>query len=173
MNRFTKLIVFLVVSTSVTGCVFSAGTHGSLKGYQYAVTKDQLQNAVMSVIQSNPKILWDSLSGNMRIDTVNGKIDTTFEDYYNDIENYVTIKIKSGEQSNEYTFRYYGDEEHWKASQNSELFICYAYNKYRKGGHEGDEDFNDNLLNQLTSVFEKEVIDKLDQELRVKHEVTK
>lgn len=172
MNLLTKIILFLVVSTTVAGCEFSAGTHGSLRGYQYPMKKDQLQNAVMSVIQSNPKIQWDSLSGNMKIDTINGKIDTTFEDYYNDVNNYVTIKIKSGDQNNEYTFRYYGDEEHWKISPNSELFICYAYDKYRQGGHAGDEDFNENYLKQLTGVFEREFVEKLDQKLNVKHRIT-
>jgi hypothetical protein len=93
----------------------------------------------------------------------------TGDNYYNDVKNYVTIKITSGQMVNEYTFRYYGDEEYWKASGKSEIFICYAFDKNHKGGSEGNGRVTKEMLKGFTDVFEKEFISKVDRELNLTH----
>jgi hypothetical protein len=170
IKRFSFLIVCVVFI--VTGCFLSAGTHGSLKNYQYAIKKEDLQRAVMKVIKNNPNIYRDtSLDQLANVPThTNSTSDQSGGDnYYNDIINYVTIKITSGQIVNEYTFRYYGDEEYWKTSGTSEIFICYAFDKNHKGGSEGNGGVTKEMLKGFTNIFEKEFISKVDHELNLSH----
>ncbi|HWZ04263.1 MAG TPA: hypothetical protein VNX40_11685 [Mucilaginibacter sp.] len=156
----------LCVTFIVTGCFISAGTHGSLKNYQYAIKKEDLQRAIMKVIKNNPNIYRDTSLDNS---SAHASIDSTGAHYYNDIKNYVTIKITSGQIVNEYTFRYYGDDEYWKTSGSSEIFICYAFDKNHKGGSEGNGGVTKEMLKGFTDVFEKEFISKIDRELNLTH----
>ncbi len=156
--------------------VLSAGTHGSIKGYRYPVTKLELENAVNKVIENDPNIQRD------KSDTT-GKIYYNYEglknqyyyidgkSYYNDGKNYLTIKIKSGADEHQYILRYYGSEEHWKTSTSSEIFICYAYDKNGKGGSQGQNSFKfkGQLKKELVNVFEREFVNKLDKELNLIH----
>ena len=159
----------------LTGCI-GGGTHGSIKGYRYAVRKDILQKAIMDIIKHNPNIHRDTsldyLGSSPLLDS-----DTCYEyqernNYYNDIKHYVTITIFSGKDTNEYTFRYYGPDEQWKSENSSEIFICYAHDKNRNGGSEGNGGVNwrtPSLKKKLTSVFEKELISQVDKMLSMKH----
>jgi hypothetical protein len=124
---------FILLTISFTSCFYSTGTHGSIKYYNYATTKDKLENAVIKVIKSNHNIYPDTIK-NYMIDVTNGKHDTIHNDYYNDSKTYKTMKIKVVDEENEYTFRYYGGEEDWKTSKTSGIFICYAYDKNGQGG---------------------------------------
>lgn len=129
----------------------TAGTHGSMGGYKYPISKDSLESAINQVIIENEHIE-RSLS------------DTS--DYYN-TGGYITININKKEQR-EYTFRFYGGEEHWKSNPSqSEIFICYAmHNGYAQS--EGN-DVSDELKEQLVAFFEKEFIQHLDKKLGIKH----
>jgi hypothetical protein len=162
-----SILIFLFI-----GCI-GAGTHGSIKGYQYSVNKDSLQKAVMAVIQNNPNIYRDTsldhLGSSPFLDHSDGGDYSAGENFYNDIKHYVTIKITSGQDVNEYTFRYYGADEDWKTSPTSELFICYAYDKNQNGGSEGNGGVSNKLAKKLTEVFEKEFVNKVDKQLNLTH----
>jgi hypothetical protein len=147
-----------VVSLSIMleSCMLSAGTHGSIKAYQYPFSKFTLDSAVQNVIALNPNIQRD-----------------TTKDYYNDGHNYVTINIKQPDMIYEYTFRYYGDSTDWNTSPgSSELFICYAWDQNGNGGSEGNGGvtwYHWILKRRLLKPFETEFISKLDSILKVKH----
>lgn len=171
-----KIILTVIIAISLTSCFIGAGTHGSIKNYNYATTKDKLENAVNTVIKNNPNIHCDTTINKISIKDINsGKSDTIIDNYYNDGKTYVTIKIKVADLENEYTFRYYGDEEYWKTSLTSGIFICYAYDKNGQGGSEGTggvEWYKWGLRKKLTDLFEKEFVTKIDNELKIAHTET-
>jgi hypothetical protein len=156
--RFTLLLVL-----SLAGCGFSAGTHGSIKSYHYSVTKPALQKAVQRVITTNP---------NIQLDSAKAWYDSTENDYYNDGDRYVTIKITTNKLSNEYTFRYAGDKEYWDTSKTSQVFIAYAFDKDQNGGSQGNGGvswYKFRLRKRLIGLFESELVNKVDSILMQKH----
>lgn len=162
-----KQLIF-IVCIFLIGCALPIpGGAGSIKGYRYQTTKDKLENAIKTVIKNNKNIYRDSIK-NYIVDMTNNKKDTMDDNMYNDGKNYMTIKIKEANIENEYTFRFYGDEEYWKTSPSSEIFIVYAYDKTGKGGSEGHGDIDNQLRKKLTDVFESEFINKIDKELNMK-----
>jgi hypothetical protein len=167
---FFTLILFFA------GCI-GAGTHGSIKGYQYSINKDSLQKAIMTVIQNNPNIYrdtsLDSLGSSPALDHNDGGDYSAGDNFYNDIKHYVTIKITSGQNVNEYIFRYYGPDEDWKTSPTSEIFICYAHDKNGNGGSQGNGGISKKMAKEFTEIFEKEFVDKVDKKLNLTHTDTK
>ena len=124
----------------------------------------------MEVIESNPKIIRDTV---VTEKSDNSSTDTTYNNYYNDGVNYVTIKIETPKGYNEYTFRYLGDKDYWKSSNNSEIFICYAYDHEGNGGSEGNGGVEPELLNELTAIFEEELVIGAARILNVQYKITK
>ena len=123
MSKIFKYIIFFL-AVSMAGC----GTHGSLKGYQYSIRKDSLQKAIMTVIKNTPAIYRDTsldhLGSSPLLDHGATGDYSAGENFYNDIKHYVTITVSSGQEKNEYTFRYYGADEDWNTAHTSEIFIC-------------------------------------------------
>jgi hypothetical protein len=152
---------------------FGCGGAGSIKGYRYGTTKYNLQKAVMTVIKNNSTIFRDSAT-DRSVDTA---IETKYKDsnvdlaagsnYYNDGINYITITIKDGQIKDEFTFRYYGDQEYWKSSPSSEIFIVYAYDKNGKGGSDGHGDLSNKMEKEFTDIFESQFVTKINQELHL------
>ena len=173
MMKNIKYLIF-AVTFFLVGCI-GAGTHGSIKGYQYSIKKDSLQRAIMTVIKNNPNIfrdtLLDRLGSSPFLDHSDGNY-SAGENYYNDIKHYVTIKITAGQKVNEYVFRYYGPDEDWKTSMTSEIFICYAHDKDGHGGSEGNGGVSKRMAKDFTEVFEKEFVDKVDRILNLTHSDT-
>lgn len=165
--KLKALIIFILFA----GCSLPIpGGPGSIESYDYQTTKDKLEKTVMTVIKNNKNIYRDTTIHYMRItNTDNGKVDSTIDNYYNDGKNYFTIKIKLGEIENEYTFRFYGDEEYWRTSPKSEIFIVYAYDKNGRGGCESDGRIDKELKEKLLTIFESEFISKIDKELNLTH----
>ena len=164
--KFYILIAFPILL--IYGC-FGAGTHGSIKGYEYIIVKDSLQNAIMKVINNSPNIYRDTsldeLGSMPSTEKNDGRDHVANSNYYNDINNYVTIKITSGKNINKYIFRYYGGEETWRSSPTSKIFICYAFDNENNGGSEGSGEISKKMKNQFTEIFENEFISKIDREL--------
>jgi len=152
-----KIAVNLIGIISLIAFCSTAGTHGSIKGYEYATSKESLEKAILEVINETPSIN-RPVSGS--------------EEVYDNSGGYITIFISSPD-SYRYTFRFYGGEEHWKNSPNkSEIFICYAYDNEGNGGSEGGggvEWYKWSLKNNLISRFEENFISKLDAKLGLKH----
>lgn len=184
MTTKKTIVCLTILTTILTGCFMGAGTHGSIKSYTFSCNKDTLQSAIMIVIKNNPNISRDTsldyLGSSPMLD--NNTYDSTGyhnypagDNYYNDIKHYVTIKIASGQEINEYTFRYYGPDEDWKKRNTSGIFICYAHDRNGNGGSEGNGGINwrtGTLKNQLTDLFEKELVQKVDSILKSTHTET-
>jgi hypothetical protein len=170
-KQFRRLLVLvcLLLAFSQCSCFLSAGTHGSIKSYQYPVPKQKLQAAVEKVIAAGGSVRRDTVR-KFIVNVTNGRRDTIDDNYYNDTVNYVTIYIHRQDVLNTYTFHYYGDKEFWDTSKTSVLSIAYAWNRDGKGGSEGNGDvtwFTPLLRKSLTKVFEQEFISKVDKELGV------
>ncbi|HEV8081747.1 MAG TPA: hypothetical protein VGP55_01015 [Chitinophagaceae bacterium] len=157
---------------SFVGC----GSAEAIKGYRYPVTKDVLEKAVMKVIKGSPNIYRDSSKNGMfdsamqKAENEHSSVDSAI--YYNDGKHYVTIKIKVGQIDNDYIFRFYGDEQYWKTSASSEIFINYVRDRYGNAlsqGHNENGEFKSKMAKEFTSLFETEFINKLDKELNLKH----
>jgi len=172
MTKISQFFTY-IMAFSLIGCM-GAGTHGSIKGYQFATMKDSLQKAIMTVIKDNPGIYRDTtldyLGSSPLLDHSDAGDYSAGENYYNDIKHYVTITISSGQIKNEYIFRYYGSDEEWKSNGSAEIFICYAHDKKGNGGSEGNGGVTKKMAKEFTEVFEKEFVDKIDKELNLKHE---
>jgi len=155
----------------------SAGTHGSIKSYNYSIPKATLEAAIMQVIKENPNVVRDTsldiLGNSPMLDNSDSMgYYPAGENFYNDIRHYVTIKIKSEQKMYEYTFRYYGADKDWLTSKTSGVFIAYAYDENRNGGSVGNggikwSDFK--LKQELTVTFERELINKVDAKLGLTH----
>jgi len=157
MSIKTNILIICAISllaTYLTSCFISGGTHGSLEEYQYPTTKVNLEKALLNIIESNPNITRQS--------------DTAFDQYYNE-RGYLTLTIKKDSAENEYVIRFYGDSLYWETAKVSELFICYAYDKYRNGGSEGNGGVRRKVLRPLLEVFESEIIRKIDSSLNLTH----
>jgi len=160
--RVYVISLFFILSN----CNLAPNGHGSLQGYCYSTTKEKLESAVMATIKNNRNIYRDTSKHFIEIinEDSSGKKTMGDDNYYNDGKNYVTIKITSEKEENEYIFRYYGDEKYWETSPNSQLFICYA-----DGGSEGNGKLSSERKEHLTRYFETEFISKLDKELNLVH----
>jgi hypothetical protein len=131
------------------------------------VPKPNLQQAVMYVIQHNTTIYRDTSLD----DSTSAKRDTV-SNYYNDIENYVSIKIFDSIGECSYTFKYGGGPEQWKEGSSS-IYIVYAYDENGKGGSAGGGEVTKRtpeLKRKLTELFENEFVSKVDKRLGMGHE---
>ncbi|MDB5198468.1 MAG: hypothetical protein JWO92_431 [Chitinophagaceae bacterium] len=165
-GTFNLTVLFMIVSFS--SC-FTAGTHGSLKSYEYTINKYTLQKAVDKVIMNSDNIKCDT-TNNYIIDKTNNRNDTIIDNRDNDGETYVTIDIKEENgNSNNYTFQYAGDKNYWDTSMTSSISLAYAYDKDGNGGSEGNGGIGLTLKNKLIKIFEREFLSKVNNELSQKH----
>ena len=150
---------------------FGAGTHGSIKSYSYPVKKAILEQAVEKVIANNTNIIRDdTIQRNFIIDVTNKRHDTLF---HHQVKSYVDIAVVHGGEKNDYTFQYSGTQEDWDTERISNISIAYAHDKDGNGGSEGHGDFpwyKYNLRSRLVSVFEQELINKIDSVLNTHHQ---
>ncbi len=152
--QMKKLLFILFCAYVLIGCL-GGGTHGSIECYQYQVNKSELEKVVRKVISNTSNIEQDSAKG-----------------YYNDDTTYITIIIYEKNEVNNYIFRYGGGREYWDLSKESSIFIAYAHNKEGRGGSSGNGGvkwYDFKLKEELTGVFERGFIEKIDQELKLKH----
>lgn len=141
----------------------SAGTHGSIKSYQYSIPKYSLEKAINKIIFT---------SRNIERDTTKAYNDSTKYDYYNDGTDYMTITITSDKLVNRYIFKYGGDKKYWDTSKVSNIFICYAFDIDGNGGSEGNGGiswYKFGLKKKLINLFENDLVNKIDIELKQKH----
>jgi hypothetical protein len=153
MRGIANNLLFFFVSL-ILGCM-GGGTHGSIECYQFNVPKRDLEKAVRQVISSSEVIKQDSI-----------------KEYYNDDTTYVTIKVYEENEINDYIFRFGGDSKYWNTSKMSSIFIAYAHNKEGQGGSSGNGGVlwnNVKLRKELTGVFERNFIVKVDKLLKTKH----
>ncbi len=165
-NRISQIIIVIIIAMHLSSCI-TGGTHGSIKDYEYSVSKYKLQDGVEAVLKESGNIQIDTVV-NFSVDVTSGKNDTIYSDRYNDVDNYRKIYISG----NSYTFHYYGDKSYWDKSKTSMISIVYAYDSNGNGGSAGDGDFSwykASLKKKLISEFENEFIKKLDQKLQITH----
>jgi hypothetical protein len=148
-----KILIYIILTITLSSCSMGAGTHGSINRYQYSVTKYELEKAVKKVLTISNTVKYD------KSDSI---------DAFDENATYLKIIISQFDGNYKYTFRYYGDSLEWKNSANSELFIAYAYDTKGNGGHEGESALNKVKL-KLIEIFEVEFISKIDSTLNIKH----
>jgi hypothetical protein len=149
------------IGCAVMGCTsMTGGTHGSIKVYEYSVHKSVLEKAVWKVIGANSNIKRDTIYQN----------DGIKYGYYNDSINYISFVITKEGLANDYTFRYAGDSIYYDTSKVSAISIAYAWDKDNNGGHEG---VSGKVKKELVNLFETEFVNKIDNELHLKHSETK
>ncbi len=161
-------VCFLVIIVKFSSCL-SAGTHGCIKAYAYPVKKNELQHAVNAVISNSNNLTQDTIPQNPLVDVTNGKHDT-IKGLSNDA--YVELYISRDGKKYRYTFRYTGNKNDWNRDTTSEIFIAYAHDENGRGGSEGNGGigwYTPFLKKKLIKVFEEEFIDKIDENLKVKH----
>jgi hypothetical protein len=172
--RLISVIWIFILTSLFDGC----GSAEAIKGYRYPTTKYNLEKAVMKVIKSNPHIYRDSSKDSIYDSTMEKNVyetATTGADsaiYYNDGKHFVTIKIKVGQTESDYVCRYLGNDQDWKSSASSEIFISSAHDKYGRGlsqGHNENGEFTSKMAKEFTDLFETEFINKIDKELNLKH----
>lgn len=150
------ILSFVSLVLCLYGCI-GAGTHGSIKCYNYDVPKSVLEEAVRRVVAGNNTIKQDTIKG-----------------FYNNDTTYVTLTISYENISNTYTLRYGGGAEYWSSSKSSSIFIAYAHNKDREGGSAGNDGvkwYNFSLKKELIEPLEQELVSKIDKELGITHTV--
>jgi hypothetical protein len=165
--RKTHLIILTIFASVLTGCIlFGTGGHGSLKSYEYNVAKDKLEAAVNFVVKTNPNIYQDTIG--IAIPTFKPGVgkDTIYDNSYNDGATYLRVFIFGVDFKNKYTFRYSGTKEHWDTSNTSSIFIVSAFDNQGNGGSEGG--VNKKLLKKFTDVFEMELVDNINKQLKSK-----
>lgn len=122
---------------------------------------------MLSVIKQSSKIYLDTTKRYI-IDVTNGKHDSILDNYYNDNVNYYILIIKQlGGENDRFVYRFNGDKKYWDTASSSEIFTCYEDDKnelYRQGSDDGSEGEK-----RLSSLFEKELISKIDSVLGISH----
>lgn len=146
-----KMIGYTVGATSIFAFCATAGTHGSMGGYQYPISKDSLEVAIDQLIDEHPEI-------------IRSPNDTT--DYHNK-DAYVTMYLQN-DTALEYTFRYYGGEEHWEQSPNQSA-ISITYGRYEGKTYSEGGGVSRRIKKRLVAYFEKNFIRHLDHKLGLKH----
>lgn len=149
-----KIICFLGAILLFGGCI-EAGTHGSIRGYSYTISKSELEKKIHFILKSSTNIWQDSA-----------------KDYYNDDSTYIRMNINYDNHIFSYIFSFYGDRTYWDTSTKSQIFIAYASNDKGEGGSEGDggvKNGNSSLRHELLIPFENVFIAKLDSILFTVH----
>ena len=186
--RLLILVGIYVLVSVFMGC----GSAEAIKSYRYSTKKVNLQNAVTKVLKENPNIYVDMSEPKIKVrrHPENPYSDTTTKminasdyhdvhgvdsiDFFESLKAAIKIKIKVGEIENDYVFRYQGDRYYWEKSTTSAIFISYAQDKFGnelEQGHNEKGQFNSKLAKEFTDLFEKEVINKIDRQLNLKHSI--
>ena len=182
--KYIQTIILLWLVILVTGC----GDASAIKSYSYATRQVNLDKAVQKVLRSNPNITIDTTPTPIIVrrnpDNIN---DTTtkvirLSEFRGHTEDSIAmaedekavlqIWIKKGEIDNYYRFRYLGTSSHWNSSSSSAIFISYARDKHGNSlsqGHNENGEFRSDLAKDFTSLFETEVVNKIDKELNLEH----
>lgn len=173
------LVVCIFFSGIISKFLGIAGGAGSIKAYEYPVTKKELENAVNEVLKNGVYVYRDSnfyyyRSYDSTTQTTTDSKDSTIgskrmTQYYNDGDRYLGIFIKTAKGIFTYTIEYTGID--WETSKESEICIPYAWDEEHNGGDEGRGCFKGKggLKKKLTDAFEKEFIDKVDKQLGKSH----
>ena len=181
MKYIQSLLLILLLFLS-SGC----GSGEGIKSYSYPTTKDNLEKAVLKVITTNPHIVIDTTQAKVLVRRNPDNPDDTstvlinLSDFHSPdsanvaayYKGVIKIKIKVGKIENDYTFRYLGDEQYWKSATSSAIFIQKATDKTGNSINQGENvngEFKSKLAKDFTSLFEKEVVSKIEKELNLKH----
>jgi len=171
--KFGKQSLFCFLLLLELCSCFTAGTHGSIKTYEYPIPKPALQNTVKKVILESTDIHIDSVK-NYIIDNSEGKSDTIIDNRYNDAEEYLTIKIENDE-SDKGSYKYiiqYSETEGSESAAKSSISIAYTYDAGDNGGSVGNGGISwdtQSLKRRLVTLFERKFIDRIDKNLGKKH----
>lgn len=180
--KYVQPLLLLWLLFLSLGC----GSAEAIKSYNYPTAKDNLEKAVLKVIGSNSHIVIDTTPAKVLVRrNPNNANDTStilinLSDFHSADsaevaainKGVIKIKIKVGEIENDYTFRFLGDEQYWRNSRSSAIFIQKATDRHGNSVNQGKNEngeFDSKLAKDFTSLFEREVVTKIDEELNLKH----
>ena len=172
MKQIRLLSPLLLPLYILWGC----GSAESIKCYSYPTRKNNLEKAVMKVLNNNPNIRVDNTT-QRQMDSVmlanrSHWTPTDSVNYYNGLNAWIDVKIKVGESENYYLFRYRGDKRDWETSKISAILISTGRDKNGNTLNQGQNEhgeFKSKLAKDLTDVFEEEIVNKIDKELHLQH----
>jgi hypothetical protein len=177
-------LLFFSFMLSFTSC----GDATAVKVYNYKTTKENLEKAVTKVVEGNPNIVLDTTRATVIVRrNPNDKNDTStitinLSDFHGKDSAQVAafykgqfkVSIKSGNSMSYFTLRYIGDEQSWKSSTTSAIFISEATdglsNKISQGHNENGQ-FKSKPAQELAKMFERNVVDNVDKELQINHSI--
>jgi hypothetical protein len=142
-----SILAVVLCICGIGGCL-QAGTHGALESYDFSCSKGNLQRRVDSLLSNDSTIVRSVVT------------DTFTSKYYNDGNRYLTFKIFSSADTNEYTIQYSGTNEMWDTATTSQIALVYAFDKKGQGGDAAQID-NNKVRSQLLSTFEEKFVYKL------------
>jgi hypothetical protein len=182
--KYIQPLLFLSFLFCSSGC----GSAEPIKRYSYPTSKYKLEEAVLMVINSNPHITVDTTQNEVIVrrnpdnpdDTATMLIDLSemhgkdSADVAASFNGVIKIKIKVGEVENDYIFRFSGNEQDWKSSSSSAIFIQNVTDKKGNSicqGQNENGEFNSHIAKEFTSLFERELVSKVDEALKLEHSV--
>ena len=138
-----KIISIFILYVLLNGCslsVLDAGTHGSLGGYSYNISKEKLEDAISEVIINSNNI--------NQLETDGGE--------------YTSIIIRIDRQEYFYVFRFFGDQDYFITHpSNSKIFVTAA--KIDKGEYKSYREIGKSERINLMKIFETEFINKINK----------
>ena len=153
-----KLVLVALVLIFLCGCL-SAGTHGSIKTYDFCASNQDVRKAVYQIFQEDSTVYRRQ---------VMKPTDSTVLDQYNDGVKYIYFYISQAKDAFQYIVRFAREKEPEDSAKHTTLFIAYCYNRNGEGGSEGNGGFDQldkSTQNKLIGLFESRIVYKIQRKI--------
>ncbi len=162
------ICLICIVISILSGCRKKELT---IKTYEFPVTIDRLDKAILEVIAENKQLHTDS-TREVITTSANKDLGELLPEYYNSRELFISMKIFLDTNYYYYTFRYCAVKTIPAADAGSRLDIMPAFDLKGNGGTAakgGVTDLKPLLKKRITTLFEKKFISKVDLKLGTSH----
>ncbi len=149
---YLKAAILFLITVSLTSCdctsiLSGTGTHGSIKTYKFAVSKDSLEKSILQTIRVAEHI---------------SMIDV-------DMTDYIGVNIISSN----FIIRFSGDESYWRENPNESYFFIAYYKKEHDINYKSEGDISRESKKKAIKVFEDNFIKALEVQTGLKPEMGK
>lgn len=139
VNCYFVILLFTAVSCDFIAVMEGAGTHGSLGGYSYDVSKDSLESAIKWTIDDDVNIT------ELEIDGGEGT--------------YMKILI-DGDAQYYFVYRFYGNEDEWALSINKSRIFITSF-RVGEGGFKNEREISRKDRKLANRIFNEYFIESL------------
>jgi hypothetical protein len=170
------VLIFFVLSSFLSGC----GSAEAVEIYTFSTSISNLRKAVDKVLNnnSNPNVIWDTASyllirrfrdGDKDKSWYTSAIDTIRPSKYRGQYFWITIKEKDIDYN--YSFAGFQSNSNDTLTSNSGIMLMSLWNNKGLDLRQGENvrDFSSHDGKLAKNLFEKEFIDNIDKELKLKH----